>query len=301
MKQVSPCVTSCIALAFSAIALQAQLSEEDLRLDYRESLAREQFSKGDFSPIDEAWKSHDLALLWHIFRSASRATKQRAEVWDETEARVRRALMSHPDHASFLGDQLEVFSSDHTKSHLRERYFRLLGAFGGPDAIAQLGRFILDERNPLPPWVVLGKTIGSLPCSNSDWAVEAMNEALGEESPWKPYRNQNGHVFHRAGGPPIDDIMKQWWIETGSKKYGMGIPPAIHPAPKPEVIPPPPPPPPEAPSAPPEWSWELPAISALVLLSALLVVLRKSHFLTRRRAMAVRPIINRRGREGSGT
>ena len=59
----------------------------------------------------------------------------------------------------------------------------------------------------------------------------------------------------------------------GIKKYGLGVLPAIHPASKPA-----PEAPPIAPPAPPEesgWSWELPAIIALVLLSVLLVFLKK--------------------------
>jgi len=131
----------------------------------------------------------------------------------------------------------------------------------------------LDDRNPLPPDVILGKTIGSFPNPNSIWAGWALDRALGEESPWKPYRNQNGQVFQSAAGPRLNEIMRQWWAETGSKKYGLGIPPAIHPAPKPEVEAPPP-----APPAPPEESglpWELPAVLGLVLLSVLLVVLKK--------------------------
>jgi hypothetical protein len=67
--------------------------------------------------------------------------------------------------------------------------------------------------------------------------------------------------------------MKQWWIETGSKKYGLGIQPAVHPTPKPVAQPPPVIDPGPAPSEP--WAWEMPAIIALVLLSALLVFFKR--------------------------
>ena len=273
MKNLLTPTFSWLSIILFTVILPAQQSEEQVRLDHRESDARRQFLKGDYGPIDVARQHHDLPLLWHIFRTASRATEQRAEVWDTVESSVRQALLSHPDHAAFLGDQLEEISSDHSKSHLRERYFSLLGAFGGKEAIAQLGRFILDDRNPMPPDVIPGKTIGSFPNPNSTWAGWALNEALGEESPWRPYRDKNGHVFQSPTAPLLDEIMKQWWIETGSKKYGMGIPPAVHPTPKPVAQPPPVIDPGPAPSEP--WAWEIPAIIALVLLSALLVFFKR--------------------------
>ena len=273
MKRYFPHAIACFFILLTIYSLHAAQSEEEIRLDHRVADAKAQFLKGDYASIDQAAKDHDLLMLWHIFRSASRAREQRAELWDAVESRVRQALLSHPDHATFLGNKLEGFSTDHTKNPLRERYFKLLGAFGGPDAIAQLGRFILDDRNPMPPYIIPGKTVGPYPSPNSMWAAWALNEALEEESPWKPYRDKNGHVFQSPTAPLLDEIMKQWWIETGSKKYGLGIQAAVHPTPKPVAQPPPVIDPDPAPSEP--WAWELPAIIALVLLSVLLVCIKK--------------------------
>lgn len=273
MKLWSKHTSSCIAILFvSSAGLWAERSDEDIRLDNQESNAQRQFYRGDYTPIDVARQNHDLALLWHIFRTATRATDKRTEIWDPVETRVRQALLSFPEHARFLGDQIESISSDHEKNNLRERYFSLLGAFGGAEAIAQLGRFLLDERNPMPPWIT-PMSIGTRPNENSVWAAWAIDKALGEESPWWPYRKNGQPPSNNANGPRIYEIMKQWWIDTGSKKYGLGLPPAIHPSPQLKA---------EAPSAPPAappqeagWAWELPALIAFLFLAVLLTSLRK--------------------------
>jgi len=103
---------SCLCLLLPAFSLRAAQYEEELVLDRRLKEAKKLFHEGDYSPIEKAHKDHDLPFLWQIFYATSRAREQRAEFWDAIETRVRQALLSHPDHAVFLGNKLEEFSSD---------------------------------------------------------------------------------------------------------------------------------------------------------------------------------------------
>lgn len=231
-----------------------------------------QLIKGNFTPLDQSFQNKDIRLLWAVFGNSTYPWDKEPNR-EQIHARARELLLRSPGAEEYLGNVIEEASTNHQKSNIRGKSFSLLGQLGSPKAIAQLGRFILDDRNPLPPWIIPGKTFGPTPNPNSMWAGWALNEALGEESPWKPYRNQNGQVFQSPAAPLLTDVMKQWWIETGSKKYGLGIPPAVHPTPKPVAQPPPVIDPGPAPSEP--WAWEMPAIIALVLLSALLVFFKR--------------------------
>ncbi|MFM2168067.1 MAG: hypothetical protein RIS79_2438 [Verrucomicrobiota bacterium] len=254
------------------LAVWPEATDAEKALSARLSAAEPSLQKGDVTPLDEAFRKKDIDLLWEVFRGSSFAW-DKDPYKDRINAHVRKLLLAYPGSVQYLGDRIEESSKTHEMNHVREKALGMLGDFGGPEAIAQLGRFILDDRNPLPPWVIPGKTIGSLPNPNSTWAAWAMDRALREESPWWPYRINGQPASSYGGGPPIYDLMKQWWIETGSKKYGQGIPPSIHQAPKPK------PPPPAVidsrPAATQPWAWEVPVIIALVLLSALLVLVKK--------------------------
>ena len=254
-----------------AMSAWPEPTDAERDLSNRLSVALKEMRNGDFSSLDEAQTKKDLDLLWAVFWNAELGVSLYNEDSDIL-ARTRVLLKKVPGYAEHVGNSIEHASSTHEMNHVRAKAFGMLGAFGGKEAISQLGRFILDERNPTPPWIT-PMSIGTRPSPNSGWAAQAIDKALGEESPWWPYRKNGQPPSNNANGPRIYEMMKQWWIDTGSKKYGLGLPPAIHPAPELKV---------EASLKPPEvaaeearWTWELPALIAFLFLAVLLALLRK--------------------------
>ncbi|MGV3659528.1 MAG: hypothetical protein ACO1TE_05070 [Prosthecobacter sp.] len=87
------------------------------------------------------------------------------------------AIKRTPGHAKVLGDEIDELSNLSGTGRSRERKFYLLQNIASPEAVAQLGRFLFDERNPEKD-IPLGD--GSFEAPNSYWAANAIGAALGD-------------------------------------------------------------------------------------------------------------------------
>lgn len=121
-----------------------------------------------------------------------------------------------PGHAKQLGDDIERLSESRNTFTERERCFLLLSRIASPEAIAQIGRFLFDERNPEKD---LGIIDGLYLVPNSHWATQAMGEALGEKYGIKKPLGTVGWKEVRA--------WQTWWQSSIADEYRKLLEPVV--------------------------------------------------------------------------
>lgn len=168
---------------------------------------------------DELYKILTLAL--HHQFCGDRTNCFQGDNSDTIKSLAIGAIRRIPDHAKKLGEEIDQSSSKPGQIGLRENNFFLLGAIASPEAIAELGRFLLDDRNPesiLPP----DSGLNTVP--NSHRAADAMGVALG---------NKPGIKNRKPGsyGPTEVLAWQTWWQSPAANEYRAAQAPSIQPSP----------------------------------------------------------------------
>ncbi|MBL9133643.1 MAG: hypothetical protein JNG86_20705 [Verrucomicrobiaceae bacterium] len=267
--------------------------------------------RGDAGVVEEYYREKNLRMLWSIFLKADageyglgRTSKETAELQSlaekrsamnaEIRERSREALESIPGHAKAFGDEVDALANVTGSQEVVERaqnrrhiLIHSLGDLGSPECIQQIGRFLLDERSPIPDgWKPYTGTMVFAPIwgpsAPSNVAVFAMDSALGENSPWKPYRQGAGGFVNVTF--ELKKYLQDWWRSEESAKYRVrlpGVEPPPDPPPlegplvRPTYTPVPAPNPPQAPSGVEEESsvlWKEMLVLGVSLLAVLMLV-----------------------------
>jgi|GEM_PF-4913294 len=117
---------------------------------------------------------------------------------------VIAALKEIPGHAKELGDRIEKLSGKFGTARERWSLFGALESLASPEAVAQIGRFLLDSRH----LVVEGHDdYDPYGDTNSHIAACAMTEALG---------NRPQPMFYRRNEL---NYWKVWWQSEDAEKY----------------------------------------------------------------------------------
>ncbi|MBL9133641.1 MAG: hypothetical protein JNG86_20695 [Verrucomicrobiaceae bacterium] len=250
------------AIIISCLIVHAQAQDDGRTPQQRlEWERRGRLERGDITVVDEYHRENNLRKVWSIFGNAywnsyghGRTTQEREELKMTEEQRValnqpireraRAILESIPGHAKSLGDEIDRLGNITGSQDVVERaqnnrgeLFSLLASLGSPESIQQIGRFMLDDRRPLPegwkPPPVVVYSPPWTPASLSDMAME-IDRALGDASPLK--RLKDLPSIGRFGIQK--KYMQDWWRSEESAKYRVPLP---------GVEPPPDPPPLEGP------------------------------------------------------
>ena len=120
-------------------------------------------SKGDLSPIYEAYRSRDLKFLWNSFdagfRDSIELSKEEAAELENAGSvgftiskavadYAGRLLTQIPGHAKFIGDKVDLIADDPSRLTQvgRSTYLYHLAELGSDESIHEIGRFIDDPR-----------------------------------------------------------------------------------------------------------------------------------------------------------
>lgn len=199
-----------LLVLLSAIALRTASSQSvspdfEQRLSRSDPLAFETISASR-SP-DELYKILTLAL--HHQFCGDRTSCAPGDNSDRIKVLAIGAIRRIPDHARILADEIDQSSSKPGEIGVRRNNFFLLGEIASPEAIAELGKFLFDERNPesiLPP----DSGLNTVP--NSHRAADAMGVALG---------NKPGIKNRKPGsyGPTEVLAWQTWWHSPAANEY----------------------------------------------------------------------------------
>jgi len=173
-------------------------------------------SKGDPSSFETVSASRSLNELYQILTLAlhhqfcgDRTNCAPGDNSDKIKALAIGAIRRIPEHAKMLGDEIDQSSVKPGEMGLRRNNFFLLSKIASPEAIAELGRFLFDDRNPegdLPP----DSGLNTVP--NSLRAANAIGAALGN----KPgIKNRNPG----SDGPPEVLAWQTWWQSPAANEY----------------------------------------------------------------------------------
>lgn len=162
-----------------------------------------------------------LTLALHHQFCGDRAHCAPGDNSDKVKSLAIGAIRRIPDHAKTLADEIDQSSSKPGEIGVRRNNFFLLGEIGSPEAVAELGRFLFDERNPegdLPP------DSGLNTVSNSHRAANAMGVALG---------NKPGIKNRKPGsyGPTEVFAWQTWWQSPAANEYRAAQIPSVQPTP----------------------------------------------------------------------
>lgn len=193
-----------IVLGVSLItdAYGQQSKVERLRLQY--SLEK-QIKAGDFEGVKKLRSYESLPLLYNLLRLED--THQFHEQGPALRAILIANISAIPGHAKYLGDNIDKNSNEPFTGGSRGTDFSLLTSVASPEAVAELGRFLFDDRNP-------DKAIkdkfpdddggGFYLFPNSETAANCLGIVLGDKSPVKDLRPGN------YGTTEVRQ-MQQWW------------------------------------------------------------------------------------------
>lgn len=208
-----------VAFAFAfGILARGQLAPE-----FEKRLA-----SGDPTTIESLTKSASIDELYSVLMLALH--RQFAAHSDQIRSITIAALRRFPDHAQRLGDKIDALSESRGTAGKRERAFYLLQSIASPEAVAQIGRFLFDERNPEKGLAI---NDGTFEVPNSHWAANAMGMALGNKIGAK----QKPGFY----GPDEVKSWQTWWQSPAADTYKtasahkMGMPPIISPPMKPRT------------------------------------------------------------------
>lgn len=156
---------------------------------------------------DELYKILTLAL--HHQFCGDRVNCTPGDNSDNVKSLAIGAIRRIPDHAKRLAEEIDQSSSKPGEIGVRRNNFFLLGEIASPEAIAELGRFLFDERNPegdLPP----DSGLNAVP--NSLRAANAMGAALGDKPRIKS-RKPGGY------GPTEVHALQKWWQSPAANEF----------------------------------------------------------------------------------
>ncbi|CAN5716433.1 hypothetical protein BH11VER1_BH11VER1_41800 [soil metagenome] len=163
---LKPLSLSVIVFSFCSVGwIRGELSPE----------SKKKLGSGDRAAFSAVAQSTNLDDLNNVLMLA--LTRQFGAYSSEVKEIAITAIRRIPDHGKTLGDKIEELSDQRGTARKRERAFYLLQNIASPDAIAQIGRFLFDERNPEKG---LPLNDGSFEVPNSHWAANAMGSALGD-------------------------------------------------------------------------------------------------------------------------
>lgn len=219
--------SSCAAADY----LTPERRAEKYRIDNKISQMLKSFGKHDLSPIETAYAEKDLPALWaytDLCRSlASRGERDRQKdpalpgLAQQFKELLYKRLTSIPGYAKWMGDEIDNTSHDWSLEDIRVRNFNYLANFPTPEGIHEIGRFLFDQRRPgwrddIPreQWIAWG---GPLPQQNNFLAIRAMDQALGKESPWQPYKNKHGHLTKNFS--QVAPLLLEWWCADASLPF----------------------------------------------------------------------------------
>lgn len=170
-------------------------------------LLEERLQAGDPDAFKVVENSKSLDQLLKLLQQA--LTHQFKDRSKEVERTAIAAIRRIPGHATKLGDEIDVLSNQANSSRSREINYRLLAHIGSPEAIAQIGRFLFDERNPekdIPP-IELGYFV----TPNSFWAAGALDIAMGDTLQLTPKPRRYSNAERKA--------WQDWWLSAAAEPY----------------------------------------------------------------------------------
>jgi hypothetical protein len=148
-----------------------------------------------------------------LFQAIRRQYGEQSGVIKEITA---ERLRDFPDHAAALGDEIDRFSEIKGAGRKVEHQFLILEAVGSPEAIAEIGRFVHDDRDPDKELFPPGSGFASI--SNSFLCSQIMGRLLGDQSP----------IEKEPGAYSWKDVraIQEWWDSPASSEYRASLPPA---------------------------------------------------------------------------
>jgi hypothetical protein len=171
-------------------------------------------SRGDASALQEVAESRSMDLLMDtLFQAIRRQYGEQSGVIKEITA---ERLRDFPNHAAALGDEIDRFSEMEGTGRKVEHQFMILEAIGSPEAIAEIGRFVHDDRDPDKELFPPGSGFASI--SNSFLCSQIMGRLLGDKSP----------IQKEPGAYSWKDVraIQEWWDSPASSEYRASLPPA---------------------------------------------------------------------------
>ena len=203
--------SALLLMIFMVILTPRSASSQSVSPDFEKRLS--QGDAASFEAVsasrspDELYKILTLAL--HHQFCGNRSNCFQGDNSDKIKNLAIGAIRRIPDHARILADEIDQSSSKPGQIGLRENNFFLLGEIASPEAIAELGKFLFDERNPesiLPP----DSGLNTVP--NSHRAADAMGVALGD----KPgIKNRKPGSY----GPAEVLAWQTWWQSPAANEY----------------------------------------------------------------------------------
>jgi hypothetical protein len=201
-----------IAWLLLSPAFGESADREHLRAQYS---VEKELRVGNFQVLDSLAGRESLPLLYNLLLLAER--RQFGENSLSVQSLLVPRISAIPEHAKYLADDIERRSSEAGGLQGRENDFTLLTMVGSREALAELGRFLFDDRNPereraekLPPSEV---TFALLP--NSLMAANGIGRILGPQSP----------VQERPGfyGPEQVRKIREWWTSLEGEAFRTGF------------------------------------------------------------------------------
>lgn len=196
-----------------------------------EKSLRKQIKAGEFDAVRNLRGPESLPLLLNLLML------EETHQFDEQGPAVRAILIANiaaiPGHAKYLGDEIEQLSNQPLTGNGRDNSFTLLTAVASKEAVAELGRFLFDDRSPdkeLSEKYPAADGGGYFLFPNSNMSANAIGILLGDKSPVKTRRP--GYY----GGPEIKQIQEWWKSREGEAFRGVAVatpPPNIPLAPPP--------------------------------------------------------------------
>ncbi|HYF37234.1 MAG TPA: hypothetical protein VD994_18175 [Prosthecobacter sp.] len=133
-----------MALAWGAFA---ELSVEPE--DWNEIESR--LLKGDYRVLEELKAANRLDELYRLSKKSN--WLEHKEQMPKIVEAAKECLISIPHHATYIGDKVEDLTLRKGDAGERQGLLMSLQRIGTPEAVAQLGRFLDDKRNPeLEDW-----------------------------------------------------------------------------------------------------------------------------------------------------
>jgi len=198
---------SCVFIASLHLTVVPCFAQRELSLDAR-------LSRGDASAIQEVAESRSMDYLLEILFGAIRGQYgDRSDALREISAESIRKI---PNYAASFGDEIDSLSQMKGTGVMIEHQFMMLEAIGSPEAIAEIGRFVHDDRDPdkemYPP------QSGYAGLSNSFLSCRIIGSLIGDRAPKETKAGFYGWIDVRA--------IQEWWDSPASSEYRASLPPA---------------------------------------------------------------------------
>jgi hypothetical protein len=185
----------------------------------------QQLKAGNDETVKAAAAAGDLEMLWALYLDA----------WGNKEIRtvIAAQLAAIPGHAQYAADMVESITNTTYDIYKpvqqyggimpRNYAFRILDSLGTlatPEAIQQIGRFLDDVRNPEMGGDLVTGRIRPL-AANSSYALRALNNALGDQS---PIAGKVNAVEMAEPGPYYAQVIREWWASDASLPFRQPLP-----------------------------------------------------------------------------